>query len=74
MMEIMMMEIMVSCRWRWWSWSPEDGDQKEQNDIGHIMSLYDLHVMFIMFTSYLLRTTVAYIRWSLTKISRKCSP
>ena len=28
MMEIMMMEIMVSCRWRRWSWSPEDGDQR----------------------------------------------
>ena len=37
----------------------EDGDQKAQDDIGHITSLYDLHVMFIMFTSYLLRTTVA---------------
>ena len=37
----------------------EDGDQKEQNDIGHIMSLYDLHVMFVMFTSYLRRTIVA---------------
>ena len=24
-----------------WSWSPEDEDQKEQNDIGHIMSLFD---------------------------------
>ena len=37
----------------------EDGDQKAQDDIGRIMSLYDLHVMFVMFTSYLLRTTVA---------------
>ena len=37
----------------------EDGDQKAQDDIGHITSLYDLHVMFIMFTSYLLRTAVA---------------
>ena len=37
----------------------EDGDQKAQDDTGHIMSLYDLHVMFVMFTSYLLRTTVA---------------
>ena len=37
----------------------EDGDQKAQDDIGHIISLYDLHVMFVMFTSYLLRTTVA---------------
>ena len=36
----------------------EDGDQKAQDDIGHIMSLYDLHVMFVMFTSYFLRTTV----------------
>ena len=40
----------------------EDGDQKAQDDIGHIMSLYDLHVMSVMFTSYLLRTTVAEIR------------
>ena len=37
----------------------EDGDQKAEDDIGHIMSLYDLHAMFVMFTSYLLRTTVA---------------
>ena len=37
----------------------EDGDQKAQDDIGHIMSLYDLHVMSVMFTCYLLRTTVA---------------
>ena len=37
----------------------KDGDQKAQDDIGHVTSLYDLHVMFIMFTSYLLRTTVA---------------
>ena len=37
----------------------EDGDQKAQDDIGHIMSLYDLHVMFVMFTYYLIRTTVA---------------
>ena len=37
----------------------EDGDQKAEDDIGHIMSLYDLHVMFVMFTSYLLKTTVA---------------
>ena len=37
----------------------EDGDQKALDDIGHIMSLYDLHVMFVMFTSYLLRTMVA---------------
>ena len=37
----------------------EDGDQKAQDDIVHIMSLYDLHVMFVMFTSYLLRTMVA---------------
>ena len=37
----------------------EDGDKKAQDDIGHIMLLYDLHVMSVMFTSYLLRTTVA---------------
>ena len=37
----------------------EDGDQKAEDDIGHIMSVYDLHVMSVMFTSYLLRTMVA---------------
>jgi len=58
MMEIMMMEIMVSCRWRWWSWSPEDGDQKEQNDIGHIMSLLIACDVYHVYASYLLRTTV----------------
>ena len=36
----------------------EDGDQKAQDDIGYITSLYDLHVMFVMFTSYLIRTAV----------------
>ena len=58
MMEIMMMEIMVSCRWRRWSWRPEDGDQKEQNDIGHIMSLFDCMWCLSCFASCLLRTTV----------------
>ena len=29
----------------------EEGGQKAQDDNGHIMSLYDLHVMFVMFTS-----------------------
>ena len=28
MIEIMMMEIMASCRWQRWSWCPEDGDQR----------------------------------------------
>ena len=50
MMGIMMMEIMV-CH------AGDDGDHavprrwrsKAQDDIGHIMSLYDLHVMFVMF-------------------------
>ena len=37
----------------------EDGDQKAQDDNGHIMSPYALQVMFVMFTSYFLRTTVA---------------
>ena len=53
--------------WRSWCHASDDGDHdtpqrwrsKAQDDIGHIMSLYDLHVMFVMFTSYLLRTTVA---------------
>ena len=53
--------------WRSWCHAGDEGDHavprrwrsKAQDDIGHIMSLYDLHVMFVMFTSYLLRTTVA---------------
>ena len=55
--------------WWWISWchAGDEGDHaaprrwrsKAQDDIGHIMPLYDLHVMFAMFTSYLLRTTVA---------------
>ena len=53
--------------WRSWCHAGDEGDHvapqrwrsKAQDDIGHITSLYDLHVMFIMFTSYLLRTTVA---------------
>ena len=64
--------FMKTRRWRSWWWrswchAGDEGDHatprrwwsKVQNDIGHIMSLYDLHVMFVMFTSYLLRTTVA---------------
>ena len=35
----------------------EDGDQKAQD--GDQKAQDDLHVMFVMFTSYLLRTTVA---------------
>ena len=51
----------------------EDGDQKAQDDIGHIMSLYDLHVMFVMFTSYLLRTTVVNKMIPYNNF-KKCSP
>ena len=59
MMEIMMMEIMVHAGDEGDHAAPQRRRSKAQNDIGHIMSLYDLHVMFVMFTSYLLRTTVA---------------
>ena len=58
MMGIMMMEIMVSCRWRWWSWRPEDGDQKEQMILAiscHYLIECDVYHVF---ASYLLRTTV----------------
>ena len=49
--------------WRSWCHAGDDGvhvvpqrwRSKAQDDIGHIMSLYDLHVMFVMFTSYLLK-------------------
>ena len=38
----------------------EDGDQKAQDDTGHIMSLYDLIAcdVYHVFASCLLRTTV----------------
>ena len=53
--------------WRSWCHAGDEGDHaapqrwrsKAQDDDGHIMSLYDLHVMFVMVTSYLLRSTVA---------------
>ena len=51
----------------------KDGDRKAQDDIGHIMSLYDLHVMFVMFTSYLLRTTVVNKMIPYNNF-KKCSP
>ena len=55
--------------WWWRSWChagdddddamPEYGDRKGEVENGHIMSLYDCIVMFIMFYILLLRTTVS---------------
>ena len=58
MMEIMMMEIMVSCRWRRWSWCPEDGDQRSMMILAiscHYLIACDVYHVY---ASYLLRTTV----------------
>ena len=54
-----MIEIMVSSGDKGDHVAPQRWRSKAQDDIGHIMSLYDLHVMFVMVASYLLRTTVA---------------
>ena len=57
MMEIMMMEIMVSCRWQR-SWCPEDGDQRSIMILAiscHYLIACDVYHVF---ASYLLRMTV----------------
>ena len=54
----MMMEIMVSCRWRRWAWCPEDGDQRSKMILAiscHYLIACDVYHVF---ASYLLRTTV----------------
>ena len=60
MMEIMMMEIMVSCRWQRWSWCPEDGDQRSYMILAISCHYYLIACdVYHVFASYLLRTTVA---------------
>ena len=70
------MEIKVSRRWRWWSWRCfGDGDHKHKMMMAISYHLYWLHVMFILYASYLALIDGSIIRKSLTKLSRyKCSP
>ena len=65
------MEIKVSRRWRWWSWRCfGDGDHKHKMMMAISYHLYWLHVMLILYASYLALIDGSIIRWSLTKISR----
>ena len=62
-----MMEIMVSCRWRWWSWRCfGDGDHRHKMMMAISYHLYWLHVMFIFYASYLALIDGSILRWSLT--------
>ena len=74
MMEIMMMEIMVSCRWQDDHGAPR-WRSKELCDIGHIMSrlLFDCMWCLSCFASCLLRTTVVNKMIPHNKF-KKCSP
>ena len=66
------MEIKVSRRWRWWSWRCfGDGDHKHQMMMAISYHLYWLHVMFILYASYLALIDGSIIRWSLTKFQGK---
>ena len=69
------MEIKVSRRWRWWSRRCfEDGDHKYKMMIAILYHLYWLHLMFVLYASYLALIDGSILRWSLTKIIKKCSP
>ena len=62
------MEINVSSRWRWWSWwCFGDGDQRHKMMMAIPYHLYWLHVMFILYASYLALIDDSILRWSLTK-------
>ena len=61
------MEIKMSCRWRWWSWRCfGDGDQRHNMMVAISYHLYWLHVMFILYASYLDLIDGSILRWSLT--------
>ena len=66
------MEIKVSRRWWWWSRRCfEDGDHKHKMMMAISYHLYWLHVMFILYASYLALIDGSIIRWSLTKFQDK---
>ena len=61
------MEIKVSRRWRWWSRRCfGDGDHKHKMMMAISYHLYWLHVMLILYASYLALIDGSIIRWSLT--------
>ena len=61
------MEIKVSRRWRWWSWRCfGDGDHKHKMMMAISYHLYWLHVMFILYASYLALIDGSILRWYLT--------
>ena len=61
------MEIKVLRRWRWWSRRCfEDGDHKDKMMMAISYHLYWLHVMFILYASYLALIDSSILRWSLT--------
>ena len=70
------MEIKVSRRWRWWSRRCfEDRDHKHKMMMAISYHLYWLHVMFILYASYLALIDGSILRWSLTKkLSRSVLP
>ena len=62
------MEIKVSRRWQWWSrWCFGDGGHKHKKMMTISYHLYWLHVMFILYASYLALFDGSILRWSLTK-------
>ena len=66
------MEIKVSSRWWWWSWRCfGDGDQRHKMMMAISYHLYWLHVMFILYASYLALIDGSILRWSLTKFQDK---
>ena len=69
------MEIMVSCQWRWRSWRCfGDGDQRHKMMMAISCHIFWLHVMLILYASYLALFDGSIIRWSLTKLSRSVLP
>ena len=67
-----MMEIMVSCQWRWRSWRCfGDGDQRHKMIMAISCHIFWLHVMFIFYASYFYLIDGSIIRWSLTKFQDK---
>ncbi len=61
------MEIKVSSRWRWRSWRCfRDVYHKHNMIIAISYHLYWLHVMFILYASYLALIDGSILRWSLT--------
>ena len=69
------MKIKVSCRWQWWSWRCfGDGVHKHKMMMAISYHLYWLHVMFILYASYLALIDGSILRWSLTKLSRSVFP